>query len=87
MLKEIKYSIFILSIILSIVFSIKFYISDEYKKKTFRVLNSIDQKVDLEKLELPVFLSDTDNIITYLDKDDNSNKKKFTFWDLLKNEN
>tara|TARA_B100001540_G_C15702198_1_gene594429 strand:- start:46 stop:309 length:264 start_codon:yes stop_codon:yes gene_type:complete len=87
MLKEIKYSIFILSIILSIVFSIKFYISDEYKKKTFRVLNSIDQKVDLEKLDLPVFLSDTDNIITYLDKDDNSNKKKFTFWDLLKNEN
>ena len=87
MLKEIKYSIFILSIILSIVFSIKFYISDVYKKKTFRVLNSIDQKVDLEKLDLPVFLSDTDNIITYLDKDDNSNKKKFTFWDLLKNEN
>ena len=86
MWKEIKYSIFILSIILSILLTIKFYISDEYKKKTFRVLNSIDQKINLKKLQIPVFLSDTDNIITYLNKDDNSNKK-FTFWDLLKNEN
>lgn len=84
MIKEIKYFIFFLVIILFIFFSIKFYISDENKKKTFRNLSSIDKKINIYKTKLPIISNDTDNIVEYLNNEDNSNKKKYYFWDLLK---
>tara|TARA_B100000700_G_scaffold326664_1_gene438883 strand:- start:3447 stop:3710 length:264 start_codon:yes stop_codon:yes gene_type:complete len=87
MIKEIKYFIFLLVIFLFIFFSIKFYISDENKKKTFRNLSSIDSEINLFKEKLPLIIRDTDNIIRYLNNDNDSNKKKYSFWDLLKNEN
>ena len=79
MLKEIKYFIFFLFIIFFIFFSIKYYISDENKKKTFRSLSSIENKIDIYELNLPVIFNDTQDIIRYLNLDDNTNKKKF--WD------
>ena len=84
MIKEIKYFIFFLVIILFIFFSIKFYISDENKKKTFRNLSSIDKKINVYKTKLPIISNDTDNIVEYLNNEDNSNRKKYYFWDLLK---
>ena len=87
MFKEIKYFIFFLVIILFIFFSINFYVSDENKKKTFRNLNSLDKNIKLYETKLPIIFNDTDNIVKYLNNDDNSNKRKYSFWDLLKNEN
>ena len=84
MIKEIKYFIFFLVIILFIFFSIKFYISDENKKKTFRNLSSLDKKINVYKTKLPIISNDTDNIVEYLNNEDNSNRKKYYFWDLLK---
>ena len=84
MFKEIKYFIFFLVITLFIFFSINFYISDENKKKTFRNLSSIDKNIDMYETKLPIILNDTDNVEKYLNNDDNSNKKKYSFWDLLK---
>jgi len=86
MLKEIKYFIFFLVIILFIFFSIKYYISDENKKKTFRNLNLIDKNIKLYENKLPTISSDTNNIVKYLNNDKNTNKKKYSFWNLLKNE-
>ena len=87
MLKEIKYFIFFLVIIFFIFFSIKYYISDENKKKTFRNLSSIDTNVGIYKTKLPIISNDTDNIVKYLNNDKSINTKKYFFWDLLKNEN
>ena len=87
MLKEIKYFIFFLVIILFIFFSINFYISEENKKKTFRSLSSIDKNLNMYETKLPIMLNDTDNVVKYLNKDDDSNIRKYSFWDLLKNEN
>ena len=87
MLKEIKIFIYLLIIILFIFFSIKFYISDTNKKKTFRNLSSIDTNIKIYESKLPILPSDTNNIVKYLSNDDNSNNKKYSFWDLLKNEN
>jgi len=84
MFKEIKYFIFFLVITLFIFFSIKFYISDENKKKTFRNLSSLDKNIKMYETKLPIILNDTDNVVKYLNNDDNSNKKKYSFWDLLK---
>ena len=87
MYKEIKYFIFFLVITLFIFFSINFYVSDENKKKTFRSLSSLDKNIKMYETKLPIILNDTDNIVKYLNNDDNSNKRKYFFWDLLKNEN
>tara|TARA_B100000965_G_scaffold287775_1_gene245599 strand:+ start:441 stop:704 length:264 start_codon:yes stop_codon:yes gene_type:complete len=87
MLKEIKYFIFFLVIIFFIIFSIKYYISDENKKKTFRNLNLIDKNISLYKNKLPTISNDTNNIVKHLNNDESANKKKYSFWNLLKNEN
>ena len=84
MFKEIKYFIFFLIITLFIFFSINFYISEENKKKTFRNINSIDKNINIYETKLPIISNDTNNIVKYLNNDDNSNKKKYSFWDLLK---
>ena len=88
MLKEIKYFIFFITISLFIFFSIKFYISDENKKKTFRSLSLIDKNIEVYETKLPILFNDSDNIVEYLNNEDSSNKKKYKFWELLKrNEN
>ena len=87
MLKEIKYFIFFLVIILFFFFSIKYYISDENIKNTFRNLSSIDNNISINESRLPIISNDTDDVVKYLNNDDITNKKKYSFWDLLKSEN
>ena len=87
MLNEIKYFIFFIVIILFNFFSVNFYISDENKKKTFRSLSSIDKSISINESNLPIIINDTDDIVKYLNNDDSSIKKKFSFWNLLKNDN
>lgn len=87
MLKEIKYFVFFIFIALFIFFSIKYYISDNNKKKTYRSLNSIDKNIAIFESKLPLISNDTENIVQYLNEEENKNKKKYSFWNLLKNEN
>ena len=87
MLKEIKYFTFFFIIFLFIFFSIRFYTSDENIKKTFRNLNNINNDLSTNNQNLPLVSNDTEDIIKYLNNDENSNKKKYSFWNLLKNEN
>ena len=39
----------------------------------------------LKKYEtrLPIIINDTDNVVQYLNDEDNSSKKKYSFWELL----
>ena len=87
MIKEIKYFVFFLFIVFFIFFSIKYYISDENKKKTFRNLSKINEDITLYESKLPIIENDTKNIVKYFDKDESSDKKKYFFWELLKREN
>ena len=57
------------------------------KKKTYRNLNIIDKKISIYETKLPIITNDTDDIVSYLNNDDSKNKKKYSFWDLLKSEN
>ncbi len=84
MLKEIKYFTFFFIIFLFIFFSIRFYTSDENIKKTFRNLNNINNDLSTNNQNLPLVSNDTEDIIKYLNNDENSNKKKYSFWNLLK---
>ena len=82
MLKEIKYLLFLLIIGIFLFITIKYYFSDTHKKKSFRSMNSIEEKINIYADKLPVLENDTKNIIEYVEKSNNK-KKRFNFWKLL----
>ena len=83
MIKELKYVFYLLVIFLFLFFSLRYYISDDYKKKSFRSISAIDYKIYLENESIKILNNDTENIIEYIDKDTNENKKEYKFWELL----
>ena len=83
MIKELKYVFYLLIIFLFLFFSLRYYISDNYKKKSFRSINAIDNKIYLENESIKILNNDTENIIEYIDRDTNENKKEYKFWELL----
>ena len=83
MLKEIKYLLFLLIIGIFLFITIKYYFSDIHKKKSFRSMNSIEEKINIYADKLPVLENDTKNIIEYVEKSNEKKKKKFNFWKLL----
>ena len=83
MIKEIKYLLFLLIIVLFLFFSGKYYFSETNKKNSYRSLNTIDQKLDIFAEKLPVLENDTKNIIEYVEQSNKKKKKKFNFWKLL----
>ena len=85
MLKEIKYLIFALIIFLFIFFTVKYYFSDNNKKKSHRSFNNIDEKIEIYSKKLPILDNDTKNIIEYVEQTNIKKKKKFNFWKLLEN--
>ena len=83
MLKEIRYLIFLVIIILFLFFTGKYYFSDTNKKNSYRSFNTIDEKIDIYAERLPVLEDDTDDIIEYAEQSKNKKRKKFNFWKLL----
>jgi hypothetical protein len=83
MIKEIKYLFFIIIIITFIVFTGRYYFSDLHKKKSYRSLYNIDQKINLYSKNLPVLKDDTQNIIEYVKNTKTKKKKKYYFWKLI----
>ena len=86
MLKEIKYLIFIVIILLFLFFTGKYYFSDENIKKSYRSQKNIDEKIKNYAKNLPILKNDTNNIIEYVKQSDKKKKKKFNFWKLLDND-
>ena len=85
MLKEIKNLIFIFVISFFIFFTVKYYFSDTNKKKSFRSLNNINEKLEVYSEKLPILEDDTKNIIEYVEQTNNKKRKNFNFWKLLEN--
>ena len=83
MVKEVKYLIFLLMIILFIFFTGKYYFSDAHKKKSYRSISNIDQKMELYSKNLPILENDTQNIIEYVKNTQTKKKKKYYFWELI----
>ena len=83
MIKELKYIFYLLVIFFFIFFTGKYYFSDENKKKSYRSLKLIDNKIDIYSVNLQVLKSYTENIIVYIENNTNQNKKTYNFWKLL----
>ncbi len=86
MLKEIKYLIFIVIILLFLFFTGRYYFSDENIKKSYRSQKNIDEKIKVYAKNLPILENDTNDVIEYVKQTDKEKKKKFNFWKLLEND-
>ena len=86
MVKEIKLLLYITVITLFFFFTIKYYLSDQFKKKVYRTHNNYELTINEYSNNLKILNSDTDNIIEYVDNKNNKLKKKYQFWKLLEND-
>tara|TARA_B100000035_G_scaffold121311_1_gene103089 strand:+ start:272 stop:538 length:267 start_codon:yes stop_codon:yes gene_type:complete len=87
MIREIKYFVFSIIIILFIFLIGKYYFSESNKKKSYRSLSNINNELELYSKKLPILENDTKNIIEYVKNTQIKKKKKFFFWELIdKNE-
>ena len=86
MLKEIKYLIFIIIILLFLFFTGRYYFSDENIKKSYRSQKNIEEKIKVYAKNLPILENDTNDIIEYVKQSEKKKKKKFNFWKLLEND-
>ena len=87
MLKEIKYLIFIIVILVFIFLTGRYYFSDENLKNSYRSFKNNDEKIKLYSENLPILENDTQDIIEYVKQTNKDKKKKFNFWKLLENDN
>tara|TARA_B100000767_G_C19632693_1_gene478984 strand:+ start:451 stop:714 length:264 start_codon:yes stop_codon:yes gene_type:complete len=83
MIREIKYLLFIIIIFMFIFLIGKYYFSDTNKKRSYRLSNNINQKIDLYSKNIPTLKNDTKNIIKYVKNTKSKKKRKYFFWELI----
>tara|TARA_B100000767_G_scaffold3449_1_gene3298 strand:+ start:252 stop:512 length:261 start_codon:yes stop_codon:yes gene_type:complete len=86
MLKELKYLLFLFVIILITLVSLKYYFSDDNKKNSYRSLNLINEKIYNYSQNLILLKNDTTDIVEYVEKSIDKNKKNYNFWKLKDND-
>ena len=84
MIKELKYFIYIFTIVIFFFLTLKFYFSDTNKKNSYRSYNSIEEKIETYSNKLELLKSDTNDIVQFVDESFDNNKKVYQFWNLLK---
>ena len=85
MLQELKYFFFLLFISLFFFLSLDYYFSDTNKKNSYRSLKSIEEKNFMYSQNLILLENDTIDIVEYVEKTINKNKKNYNFWKLINN--
>ena len=86
MLKELKYLFFLLVISLFFFLSLKYYFSDDNKKNSYRSLKLINEKIYNYSQNLILLENDTTDIVEYVEKSIDKNKKNYNFWKLKNND-
>ena len=85
MLKELKYLLFLFIILLFLFLSIRYYFSDDNKKNSYRSFKLMDKRISNYSQNLILLEDDTSNIVEYIEKTINKNKKNYNFWKLINN--
>tara|TARA_B100000965_G_scaffold332296_1_gene296768 strand:+ start:1115 stop:1378 length:264 start_codon:yes stop_codon:yes gene_type:complete len=86
MIKELKYLFFVVTIFVFIFLTLKYYFSDVNKKNSYRSLNQNPKKIIDYSKKLILLKDNTDNIVEYVEKAINKNKKDYNFWKLIYND-
>ena len=85
MLKELKYFLYLFVIILFFFLSLKYYFSDINKKNSYRSYKLIDEEITKYSKNIILLKSDTVDIVEYVEKTIDKNKKNYNFWKLINN--
>ena len=85
MLKELKYLLYLLVITLFFFLSLKYYFSDDNKKNSYRSYKQVDEKIINYSQNIILLKSDTVDIVEYVEKTIDKNKKNYNFWKLIDN--
>ena len=83
MIKELKYFLFIFVITLIFFLSLKYYFSDDNKRNYYRSYKQMDKKIIKYAQNLILLKSDTTNTVEYVERETDKNKKNYTFWKLI----
>ena len=83
MIKELKYFLYVITIICFIFFIINYYFSDKNKKNSYRSTKIFDSKIIKYSKTLQILESDTENIVEYVENNFNEDKKNYKFWELI----
>ena len=85
MLKELKYLLYLSVITLFFFLSLKYYFSDDNKKNSYRSNKQVDEKINKYSQNIILLKSDTIDIVEYVEKTIDKNKKNYNFWKLINN--
>ena len=83
MIKELKYFLFLFVITLIFFLSLKYYFSDDNKRNYYRSYKQMDKKIIKYAQNLILLKSDTTNTVEYVERETDKNKKNYTFWKLI----
>ena len=83
MIKELKYFLYVITIVSFVFIILNYYFSDENKKNSYRSTQVLDNKIIKYSKTLQILESDTENIIEYVENNFNKDKKKYKFWELI----
>ena len=83
MIKELKYLFYLIVIILIFFLSLKYYFSDDNKKNSYRSYKLLDEKIKMYSQNITLLENDTINIVEYVEKTIDKNKKNYNFWKLI----
>jgi hypothetical protein len=86
MLKELKYFLYLFVIIIFFYLSLKYYFSDDNKKNSYRSYKLLDEKITMYSQNIILLKSDTVDIVEYVEKTIDKNKKNYNFWKLINND-
>jgi len=85
MLKELKYLLYLLVITSFFFLSLKYYFSDDNIKNSYRSYKQVDEKIINYSQNIILLKSDTIDIVEYVEKTIDKNKKNYNFWKLIDN--
>tara|TARA_B110000495_G_C22431325_1_gene271708 strand:+ start:172 stop:435 length:264 start_codon:yes stop_codon:yes gene_type:complete len=83
MFKELKYLLFLFVISLFFFLSLKYYFSDGNKKNSYRSHKLVGEKNINYSHNIILLKSDTIDIVEYVEKTTDKNKKDYNFWKLI----
>ena len=85
MIRELKYLFFLVIIFLFFILTFKYYFSDLNKKNSYRSFKENDKKILNFSKNLILLNSDTNDIVEFIEKTTDKNKKNYKFWSLINN--
>ena len=85
MLKELKHLLYLFVILLFFFLSLKYYFSESNKKNSYRSYKQMDEKIIQYSNNIILLKSDTIDIVEYVEKTIDKNKKNYNFWKLINN--